>query len=456
MKFQTVNPANNESLSEYFYLSSDEMDQKIKKSHSAFFNYQNTDLKFRENILQQVAIHLRSQKQDLAQMISLEMGKPLQESLAEVEKSASCFDYYQKNLAEFLKTETVQAHYPQSTIRKKPLGVILAIMPWNFPIWQLARFAAPALASGNVILLKHADLVAGTAQKIESIFQSLNFSDLVLNLCINHQQAAQVMAKKEIAAVTFTGSSAGGKAVAKECAEHLKKSVLELGGNDAYIICEDADWDKVIPLCVASRLINNGQSCVAGKRFLVPQGKGHEFSKRFLKEADKYLMGNPFESTTRLGPLAAQKFVEALNQQIEKAKQSGTQFLSLSSPQKIMKGNFFNPGVLLNPPLTEEWMKEELFGPIAQVIEYDSLEQALQIIHLAPYGLGAGVYSQDSKKATEIASQIQAGFVVVNDFVKSDPRLPFGGVRESGWGRELSVYGLNEFVNIQTFAGEIS
>ncbi|MFV3409616.1 NAD-dependent succinate-semialdehyde dehydrogenase [Bdellovibrio bacteriovorus] len=442
--FQTVNPATGDVLKSYNHLSWSDTEKNIEQAAKDFQIWRKVSFRERSEVLLKLAQALRTHKSELAQMMNQEMGKLIAEGKAEVEKCAVTCEHYAKEAETMLKNQVAASSpYKHAEVSFQPVGVVFSVMPWNFPLWQVIRFAAPALMAGNVILLKHADLTAGTSELIGKIFNDLT-SDykLLRNIQVNHEVAAQVIAHPAVHGVTFTGSSQGGRSVATEAAKNLKKIVLELGGSDAYLVLEDADVETAAKACAKVRLVNCGQSCVAGKRFIVNEKVAKDFIHHFTKEMKE----------AELAPLASVKFQKTIVDQVEKLKKwGGKVVLGGSAPQGA--GAFYPATVVVFEKDHPEVHREEIFGPVASVFIVKSTEEALAVANSSPYGLGGGVFTRDVKKGKElIEKELQAGFVVVNDYVKSDPRIPFGGIKESGYGRELGHFGIMEFVNIKTVA----
>lgn len=442
--FSTVNPATAEVLKTYHHLSWDVVSNIIEEAQHDFDFWRRQSFQARADILLRLAENLRAHKDHFAQTMHQEMGKLLNEGRQEVEKSAMTCEYYAHEAAKMLQNQKVQeSPYRQAEVSFQPLGVIFSIMPWNFPLWQTIRFAAPALMAGNVVLLKHADLTAGTAELIHKIFDELTTPyKLLRSIQVDHETAEKVIAHPLVQGVTFTGSSRGGRQVATAAAKNLKKTVLELGGSDAYIIFPDADLERAAQLCAQVRLVNCGQSCVAGKRFIVHEKVAKAFTQYFIEEMKKI----------ELAPLASKKFQKQIIQQVEMLKQwGGKVLLGGSAPQGV--GAYYPATVVLFEENHPELHKEEVFGPVASVIVVKDEREAILVANSSPYGLGGGLFTSDITKGKQVLEkELDAGFVVLNDHVKSDPRIPFGGVKDSGYGRELSHFGIMEFVNIKTVA----
>lgn len=442
--FSTVNPATGNILKHYEHLPWSQVDLIIAESVFDFNTWRKTKFEVRAQVLNNLANSLRNHKRELAAIMNEEMGKLVEEAKAEVEKSAATCEFYAQNAAIMLKNQSAaNTPYSMAEVSFQPLGPIFCIMPWNFPLWQMIRFAAPALMAGNTIVLKHADLTAGTAVVIDKIFSELTPDfKLLRNSHVDHETAAKIIADPRIQGVTFTGSSRGGRDVAVEAAKNLKKIVLELGGSDAYLILEDADIEKSAATCAKARLVNCGQSCVAGKRFIVQRKVAVDFIHHFVNEMKK----------AELAPLAHHKFQQKIIHQVEQLKALGGKVIcGGSAPQG--PGAYYPATVIVFEKDHPDLHHKEVFGPVASVVVVESVKEALDVANSSPYGLGGGIFTQDIVKGKElIEKELQAGFVVVNDYVKSDAHIPFGGIKQSGYGRELGAFGILEFVNIKTVA----
>ncbi len=451
MGYQTVNPATETVLKTYSYLHDKDIEIKLDRAVQCFEVWKNSKFPERQALLRRLGEVLRSKEKYLAEVITQEMGKPLVESLAEIKKCADTCDYYAENFPAMLEKREVQAHYQKSFISFQPLGPLLSIMPWNYPFWQMFRFAIPALAAGNVILLKHSDITSGCAEEIEKLFYEIqSHTHLCQNLRINHDQAAKVISDPRIFGVTFTGSTRGGKQVAQVAATYLKKVVLELGGSDAYIVCEDADIEKAAATCVKARLVNNGQSCVAGKRFLIHKNVMSKFQEIFIHEMNSYVLGDPLDIDTKLGPLAHRRFVKSLQDQVNIFET--LKIKRIETKHKLPpKGAYIRPGMLLFDKPSAQFFTEEIFGPVAMVTAFETLDEAIHLSNRSSYGLGGGIFTSRPQEVVEILEkELQVGMIAINDFVRSDARLPFGGIKNSGYGRELGSSGIYEFVNVKT------
>jgi succinate-semialdehyde dehydrogenase/glutarate-semialdehyde dehydrogenase len=453
MLLKSINPTTNVVIQEYQEFTMPEIDVHLANLHKAFLDWRNTDFTKRSYYIRQVAKTLRANVEIHAILMAQEMGKPIKEGLAEIEKCAVCCDFYADNAEKFLQPELVTTDAQKSFVTFQPLGVVLAVMPWNFPFWQVFRFAIPALMAGNVCALKHASNVSGCALAIENIFQQLDFPQQIFRtLLVSGQHVEAIIKNSHIAAVTLTGSTTAGQAVASAAGKVVKKTVLELGGSDAYVILDDADLELATTVCVAARLINSGQSCIAAKRFIVVSKQRDAFEKLFVKKMSAIKMGDPFDETNQIGPQARHDLRDVLHQQVQSSIAQGAQCL-LGGVIPNNPGAFYPPTVLTNVKKGMPAYDEELFGPVAAIIPVKDEHEAIRVANDSDYGLGGAVFSQDIKKAETIAvNELQAGSVFVNAQVRSNPQLPFGGIKQSGYGRELSHYGIKEFVNIKTVA----
>ena len=448
---QAINPATGEIIHSYDDHGTEVMLGIIDSAHLAFLEWKRTGFGLRRELMKNAAQTLRKNKSDYAHLITCEMGKPITDSEGEIEKCAVVCEYYAENAQNFLSNEIISSDASKSFVSHQPLGIIFAIMPWNFPFWQVFRFAAPGLMAGNAGILKHAPNVPACAQAIEDVFKNAGFpKNLFSNLFIDTDQAAQVIEHPLVRAVTLTGSTTAGQAVAKKAGECLKKTVLELGGSDPYIVLEDADLDKAVATCATSRLINNGQSCISAKRFIVPESIKPQFEQKLVIAMQEYKMGDPIDRSTQLGTMARKDLRDNLAQQVEVSIAKGARCLLGG---KVPEGNgyYYPATVLTDVKKGMPAYDDELFGPVASIIGVKGESEAIDIANDSIYGLGAAVFSRDVERAEKIAEQdLEAGACFVNSFVKSDPRLPFGGIKESGYGRELSHHGIKEFVNIKT------
>lgn len=450
MQYQTFNPANGTALENYRTFNREEIESRLAAARDAFLGWRNYTVHARAKQLGRIAELLRENKDYLAALITQEMGKPIVQSRSEIDKCAWVCDFYAERGGAFLLDESMPTDAEKSYASFAPLGVILAIMPWNFPFWQVFRFAAPALMAGNAGVLKHSSNTTACALEIEKLFQHAGLPEnLFTTLLLEREQVNDVIHHPGIAAVTLTGSPHAGKKVAAAAGAALKKSVLELGGSDAYLILEDADIDAAAKACATSRLINSGQSCIAAKRFIVVDSVRHEFEEALTGHMQNALLGDPTEETTDVGPLAREDLRETLHEQVQQSIDRGARCLIGGVPLQG-PGFYYSPTVLTDVTSQCAAYREELFGPVAAIIPVQDEQTAIEVANDSVYGLGSAVFTADTGRGEQVARQLEAGCCFINDFVRSDPRLPFGGVKESGYGRELSHYGIKEFVNIKT------
>ncbi len=447
----SVNPTTGQTIRTYQPFSNEEVETRLQQAEQAFPNWRQLSFLERGKILHRVAAKLRERQQEYARLMAEEMGKPVTQGRAEIEKCAWVCEYYADHAAKFLKPEFVDTEWTRSYVVFQPLGPILAVMPWNFPFWQVFRAAAPALMAGNPVLLKHASNVPGCALAIESLFREVEAPEGVFQtLLIEGQDLAPVIAHPTVRAVTLTGSTPAGQAVAAQAGQVLKKTVVELGGSDPYVVLEDADVDLAAETCVAARLINTGQSCIAAKRFIVVASIRKAFEERVVELMRAKKMGNPLYESTELGPLARQDLRDRLHDQVTRSLQAGARLL-LGGTIPEGPGAFYPPTVLTDVKPGMAAFEEETFGPVAAIVEAQDEEEAIALANRSPFGLGAAVFTRDRERGERIARErLEAGLCFVNAFVQSDPRLPFGGIKQSGYGRELGVFGIREFVNIKT------
>ena len=450
MYLKSINPATGEIIREYEEYHSDEINNAIEANFQAYKKWRKEPVERRATLLKEAARILREKKEGLAFNITVEMGKNIVEARAEVEKCAKVCEYYALHGEAFLQNEMIATEAQLSYAAMQPIGPVLAIMPWNFPMWQVFRFAAPALMAGNVCLLKHAANVPGCALAIENIFVEAGFpNDVFRTLLVRSSRVENIISDKRVKAVTLTGSTPAGKAVASAAGQHLKKCVLELGGSDPYLILKDADIDAAVDACVAGRILNAGQSCIGAKRFIIVDEVYEEFAAKFTDKMRAINIGDPFDETKHMGPLAKSSFREDLHRQVESSVNKGAKLLT-GGYVPDRDGAYYPATVLgdVRPGMVA--YHEELFGPVAALIRATDEADAIRIANDTVFGLGAAVFTKDIKKGQQIAEEeLEAGCCFVNDFVRSDPRMPFGGVKESGYGRELSHYGMKEFMNIK-------
>ncbi len=450
MSIKSISPYNNELLKEYTPYTSQKLEQALELSEQAFKKWRRTSFEQRKTLMLKCAQVLKSAQQELGKLIALEMGKPLKEAVGEVEKCASCCEYYAANAEKFLKDELVESDASKSLIAYQPLGTVFAIMPWNFPFWQVFRFAVPSIMAGNVGVLKHASNVPQCALAIEEVFLKAGFPEGVFQtLLIGSDKVEELIAHKVIKAVTLTGSDAAGAKVAAAAGKHIKKAVMELGGSDAFIVRADADLQFTVQKAVEARLINTGQSCIAAKRFIVNVTVYDQFVKLLLEKVKTLKVGNPLDEGINLGPLARPDLAKSLQEQVNKSVEQGAKIL-LDGGVRENDSAIFYPILLADVKPGMVAYHEELFGPVFTLIKAQSDEEAVAIANDSIYGLGSSIWTKDNIKAEEMAKEIEAGSVFINGIVKSDSRLPFGGIKNSGYGRELSKAGIREFVNIKT------
>jgi len=450
MSIQTINPTSGEVLETFEPFSQQQINRALDQAHQAFLRWRTMTFAERAKHLHSVASHLRDHKTALARIAVLEMGKSITEAEAEVEKCAWNCDFYADHAERFLADEKVATNATESYVAFRPLGVILAIMPWNFPYWQVFRFAAPALMAGNTAVLKHASNVSRVALEIERIFQEAGLPQGVLRtVLVPGSEAPRLIEDPRIAAVTLTGSEVAGIEVAATSGHVLKKTVLELGGSDAFIVLDDADLDEAAQVAVTARFQNNGQSCIAAKRFIVVDSVAEAFEQKFVANTARLKVGDPLEYDTRIGPLARRDLRETLDQQVQQSIQQGASVL-IGGKAREGKGYFYEPTILTNVTPEMSVFKDETFGPVAAVIRARDVEHAIELANDSKFGLGSNLWTRNIEQARELAARIEAGGVFINGMTASDPRLPFGGVKRSGYGRELSSFGIQEFVNVQT------
>jgi succinate-semialdehyde dehydrogenase/glutarate-semialdehyde dehydrogenase len=449
--FRTTNPSTGETINEYSYWNASQISSSLAKSERSHQKWRSVLINDRLSLLDDLKKNVDDQKQELAFLAVLEMGKTLAEALSEVEKCSKLLSFYREHAMDFLKEKNIQTEHQRSFVTYRPLGTILCIMPWNFPYWQVFRAAIPALVSGNAVLLKHADNTSGSALKIEELMKATNMpSSLFQTLLVDHDQVVGIIKSSTVSAVSLTGSEKAGRSVGATAGSALKKCVMELGGSDPYIIFPDADIKKSAEICMKSRLINNGQSCIAAKRFIIHKDIYNQFKEECIAIVSRKKIGDPSAPETHIGPLAKESILTETKKQVKDSIDKGATiaFESKDLPEK----GFFHPIMILeNVKKGQPVFDGEVFAPVASFVKFSSTEEAISIANDHRYGLGAAVFTKDLKVATDIASnRIESGFVSINSLVASDPRLPFGGIKDSGYGRELSVEGMLEFVNTKT------
>jgi succinate-semialdehyde dehydrogenase/glutarate-semialdehyde dehydrogenase len=451
MAIHSINPATGEKIHRYEEASSEETERMIQEASRAFEEWRRLDFSKRVGPVKAAADLLREGREDYARLMAAEMGKPIAQGRAETEKCAHLCDYFAENAAKFLTPEMVETEASKSFVIFEPLGVVLAVMPWNFPLWQVFRAAIPALMAGNAMLLKHASNVPGCAIAIEKIFRDAGFpAGLFNNLLLTKDKAAGLIDHPLIQAATLTGSVSAGREIAARAGKALKKVVLELGGSDPYVVLEDADMETAAEICVQARLINSGQSCIAAKRFIVVEPVLKKFEQLFVEKMRAQKTGDPLDESVTVGPMARDDLRRGLHAQVERSVSQGAKLL-LGGEMPAGKGFFYPPTVLAGVRKGIAAFDEETFGPVAAIIQAADEAEAVLMANDSSFGLGAAVFTGDNARGERIAArELRAGSCFVNAAVMSDPRLPFGGIKDSGYGRELSVFGIREFVNVKT------
>jgi succinate-semialdehyde dehydrogenase/glutarate-semialdehyde dehydrogenase len=450
MAIASINPATGKKLKEFLAFTEKEVEERLKRAKEAFAHHRREPFAKRGQLMLAAASLLEQEKKELAQTITLEMGKLLGGAIGEVEKCVRGCRFYAENAERFLEDEPVQTDAARSFVRYEPLGAVLAIMPWNFPFWQVFRFAAPALMAGNVGLLKHAANVPQCALAIEKIFCRAGFDEGVFQtLLIEAEQVEKVIVDPRVKAVTLTGSERAGSAVASAAAREIKKTVLELGGSDAFIVMPSADFESALTTAIKARTINSGQSCIAAKRIFVADKIYDEFLRQFVEGMRALKIGDPMDETTEIGPLATEQILNGVHDQVQKSVAAGGKLLT-GGNRIHGPGFFYEPTVLADVPIKSPAYREEVFGPVASIFRVRDAADAIEIANDSPFGLGASAWTGDPTEKELFASELDAGMVFINGMVASDPRLPFGGVKRSGFGRELGAQGIREFMNIKT------
>jgi len=450
MAIATVNPATGQLMKSFEALTDAEIEVKLQKAADTFAKYRHVPFAERARMMMKAADIIERDKEKFAQMMTMEMGKTLRSAVDEAAKCAWVCRYYAENAERFLADEVVETTASRSYVRYQPLGAVLAIMPWNFPFWQVLRFAAPALMAGNVGLLKHASIVPQCALMIEDIFRRAGFPDGAFQtLLIGSQKVERILGDSRVMAATLTGSEGAGVQVGMAAAKQIKKVVLELGGSDPFIVMPSANLEVAVTTAVKARIFNNGQSCIAAKRFIVAEKIADEFERKFVSKMEALKVGDPFEEQTELGPLATADGVTDLDRDVQKTVRAGARVLTGGKPLD-RPGNFYAPTVLTDIPEDSPAYKEELFGPVASVFRAKDVDDAIRIANDSRFGLGASAWTNDPKERERFINDLESGMVFINRMVASDPRVPFGGVKWSGHGRELSAHGIREFTNIKT------
>ena len=451
MGIASINPATGEIIKTFAPMTDAEVEDKLKQAQKAFEQYRHIHIAQRAKWMNEAAQILELNSKQFGKLITLEMGKTFVSAAGEVEKCALNCRYYADHAAEFLRDVSVSTDAGRSFIRFQPLGAVLAVMPWNFPFWQVFRFAAPTLMAGNVVLLKHASNVPQCALVIEDIFRQAGFPEGVFQtLLIGSERVAGIMEDERVKAATLTGSELAGASLAAVAGKKIKKTVLELGGSDPFIVFESADLDEAVSTSVTARIINNGQSCVAAKRLIAVGSIGEKFEQRLVEKFKALKVGDPMNPETDLGPLATPDILKILDLQVQACVQKGAKVLTGGQPLSDCPGNFYLPTILTDIPPGTPADNEEFFGPVALFYRVKGIDEAISLANRTPFGLGASAWTKDDGERERLVQELEAGAVFINGMVRSDPRLPFGGIKRSGYGKELGIQGIHEFVNIKT------
>jgi succinate-semialdehyde dehydrogenase / glutarate-semialdehyde dehydrogenase len=450
MAIASINPATGEELKEFASFDDSEIEKRLQRAERAFATYRHVAFAKRAQLMMAAASLLHREKEEFARIITLEMGKLFRAAMEEVEKCARGCRFFAENAERFLEDEPAQTDAARSYVRYQPLGAVLAIMPWNFPFWQVFRFAAPALMAGNVGLLKHAANVPQCALAIENVLCRAGFDDGIFQtLLIESKQVEKLIADPRVKAVTLTGSEKAGSEVGSTAGRHIKKSVLELGGSDAFIVMPSADFEGALSTAIKARTINSGQSCIAAKRFFVADEIYDDFLQQFVERMRALKIGDPFDETTDLGPLATEQILQGVHEQVQKSIAAGAKLLT-GGNRIHGSGFFYEPTVLVDVPKESLAYREEVFGPVASVFRVRDADEAVEVANDTTFGLGASAWTNDPAEQELFTSELETGMVFINAMVASDPRLPFGGVKRSGFGRELGAAGIREFTNTKT------
>ena len=455
MSIRSINPATGETVNSFDELSAQQIEETLTRAANAFRNSRRTSFADRSSMMLRVAEILEIEKNDFARLMTTEMGKPIKAAVQEVEKCAWVCRYYAENAERHLADQIVETNAAKSYVHFQPLGVVLAVMPWNFPFWQVFRFAAPALMAGNVGLLKHASNVPQCALAIADIFNRAGFPDGAFQTLLIGSDAVQgVLEDSRVAAATLTGSEPAGSSVASIAGKQIKKTVLELGGSDPFIVMPSADLKEAVATAVKARTINNGQSCIAAKRFIVHGQIYDEFEKGFVEAMKALRVGDPMNESTAVGPLATKQILKDLEEQVQVSVAAGAKILTggqrVTFEGELAGGNFYEPTVLADIPKDSPAFSDEIFGPVASLFRVKDIDEAIDLANATSFGLGAAAWTNDESQRDRFVEEIEAGCIFINGMVASDPRLPFGGVKHSGYGRELGEFGIREFVNIKT------
>ncbi len=446
---ETVNPATGKVIAKYQNMTDEQITGKVNNARAALHSWKNLDIGERCSLTRNLGRVMRKNKDEYAKLITEEMGKPIRQSTAEVEKCAWLCDYYSGTAETFLRDELIPTEFRKSFVSFEPLGVIVGIMPWNFPFWQAMRFAVPSLTAGNVEIMKHSSVCLGSAIKLEEAFAEAGFPENVFQSVIGTSSVGEKLIRSKIDAVSVTGSISTGRRVAELASRDLKKFVLELGGSDPFVVLDDADLNQTAYMATQSRLLNTGQSCIAAKRFIVVKEIADKFITLFVENTEAEQIGDPMDSRTTIGPLVRESQRQALSEQVQDAKRKGGKILT-GGRSVQGEGYFYEPTIVSNVGQDMRIVREEVFGPAAPIIIVANEEEAILEANNSEFGLGASIWTNNIERGMRLARQIQSGIVSINEMVKSDPRLPFGGIKSSGIGRELAEFGIKEFVNIKS------
>ncbi|MGB3680857.1 MAG: NAD-dependent succinate-semialdehyde dehydrogenase [Rubrobacteraceae bacterium] len=450
MAISTINPATGEEEKSFEALGEEQIEEKLQAADETYREYRKTSFEERARMMTRAAEILEEEAEELGRIITNEMGKPLAAGIAEANKCARGCRYYAENAERFMADEEIEYEGANVYIRYQPIGPVLAVMPWNFPFWQVFRHAAPGLMAGNVVLLKHASNVPQCALAIEDVFHRAGFPEGAFQtLLIGSKQVQAIIDDKRVKAVTLTGSGPAGSQVAGEAGEKIKKSVLELGGSDPFIVMPSADLDEAVSTAVTARTLNNGQSCINGKRFIIHEEIADEFERRYVEAMEALKVGDPMEDDTDMGPLSTEQMLEDVDQQVRDSVEAGAKALTGGKPLDG-PGNFYPPTVLTDIPEDSPAYREEIFGPVASLFRAGNIDDILRLANDTPFGLSSSVWTNDPDERERFINEIEAGMVYINKMTESTPEVPFGGVKESGYGRELSIFGIREFVNAKT------
>ncbi|MEO9295563.1 MAG: NAD-dependent succinate-semialdehyde dehydrogenase [Nitrososphaera sp.] len=448
-QIQTVNPATGKVIETYDNETAEDVSRKVRQARDAFAKWKKTELGERSELMRKLGRVMRKNREEYGRLVTEEMGKPIRQSIAEIEKCAWVCDYYAEHAEVFLRDQIIPTEFRKSFVSFEPLGVVASIMPWNFPFWQVMRFAVPALTAGNVGVLKHSSICLGSSLALRQAFLDAGFPENVFQVVIGDYHVGEALVQSGIDAVSVTGSINTGKRVAELASQGLKKFVLELGGSDPFIVLEDADLNQTAHMATQSRLLNTGQSCISAKRFIVVKDVAEKFTRLFVENTQAEVVGDPLDPKTTVGPLVRDSQRQALARQVDDARAKGGKVLA-GGRQMSGEGFFYEPTIVSNVSHEMEMVKEEVFGPAAPIIIVENEEQAIMEANNSEFGLGASIWTSNIERGIRLARQVESGIVSVNEMVKSDPRLPFGGVKKSGIGRELSEFGIKEFVNIKS------